>query len=101
MLNQVVLVGKLVEELELKEGEDGNDYGIIKLSVSRPFKNEEGIYEYDYIDCLLKGGIVANCKEYCHKGDIVGVKARLEKLENEDLKIVAEKITFLSTKKED
>lgn len=52
--------------------------------------------------------IAENTAEYCHKGDIIGVKGRIQtsNYETEDgekrksTQIVAEKITFLSSSKD-
>ena len=40
--------------------------------------DEDGEYETDFIDCILWNGIASNIAEYCKKGDIVGVKGRVE-----------------------
>ena len=44
-----------------------------------------------------------NISEYCHKGDIVGVKGRIQRIDStSELQLIAEKVTFLSSKpKED
>lgn len=90
MLNQIVLVGRIYE----LKGEE------IVLSIPRTFKNENGEYDTDFISCVLWKGIAENTTEYCKKGDLVGVKGCVRRLENEDLKIIAEKVTFLSATKE-
>ena len=108
MLNQVVLVGRLTKEVELKEMEDGKKLAKINLAVGRSYKNAQGEYEADFIDCVLWHEVAENTAEYCHKGDIVGVKGRLQtdSYEKEDgtkvykLEVVAEKVTFLSSRKE-
>jgi len=104
MLNQIVLVGRIVRDVEKKEA-DGKTYAELELAIPRSYKNEEGIYETDFIDCLLWGGIAENAVEYCKKGDLVGVKGRLQTEIVEDHKttnVIAEKVTFLSSKgKED
>lgn len=103
MLNHTVLVGRLVKELELKELESGKKVCNITLAVPRSFKNAEGEYETDFIDCTLWGNIAESTAEYCHKGDLIGIKGHLQTRTNEDKKImevIAEKVTFLSTKKE-
>lgn len=105
MLNQLVLVGRLVKEVELKKEEDKN-IAIMTLAVPRSFKNENGEYETDFFDCIIMNLIAENTANYCKKGDVVGVKGRLQSrtIENEDetktnkIEIVAEKITFLSKK---
>lgn len=99
MLNQIVLVGRLVKELELKELESGKKVCNITLAVPRSFKNSKGEYETDFIDCALWENIAENTVEYCHKGDLIGIKGRLQ-TEEETLYVMAEKITFLNSKGE-
>lgn len=101
MLNQIVLVGRLVQDPEIKELENGNKTSYITLVVPRSFKNTDGIYENDFITCRIWNNIADNVKKHCEKGDLVGIKGRVTKLNNEDLEIVAEKVTFLSKRKEE
>ena len=99
MLNQIVLVGRIAKELELKELESGKKVCNITLAVPRSFKNSKGEYETDFIDCTLWGNIAENTVEYCHKGDLVGIKGRLQ-TEEGTLYVMTEKITFLNSKGE-
>ena len=109
MLNQTVLVGRLVKEPELYETENGNKLANITLAVPRNYKNINGEYDTDFIPCTLWKGIAENTVEYCHKGDLLGIKGSLKtrKIEQEESSIhpiveaVAEKVTFLSNKKAD
>jgi len=106
MLNQIVLVGRLVKEVELEKEGDKN-IATMSLAIPRSYKNENGEYDTDFIDCILWNVIAENTSEYCKKGDVVGVKGRVQSrtIENEDetktnkIEIVAEKVTFLSSKK--
>lgn len=105
MLNQIVLVGRLVNDLEVRETESGKGVANITVAVPRNFKNSDGLYETDFIDCVAWNGIAKNTAEYCHKGDIIGVKGRLQTKTREldgkkinSLEVVAEKVTFLSTR---
>lgn len=100
MLNQTVLVGRLVGDVEVKEIEEGKKVSYITLAIPRSYKNADGEYETDFIPCTLWNGIAQNTAEYCKKGDIVGVKGRLES-NNNGISLVAEKITFLSSAKRD
>ena len=50
MLNQVLMVGRLLDKSEIKEFENGNKFGTITLIVPRCYKNEDGEYEKDFID---------------------------------------------------
>lgn len=109
MLNQVVLVGRLTKDLEVKELEDGKKVTNLTLAIPRSFKNADGEYETDFIDCSLWNSIAENTAEYCKKGDIIGVKGRLQSssFEKEDgnkefrTQVMAEKVTFLSSKSKD
>ena len=107
MLNQLVVVGRLVREPELRKTENGRNVTNITLAVPRSYKNSNGEYETDYIDCVLWANVAENTTEYCHKGDLLGIKGRLQtrKYEAEDertkqvMEVVGEKVTFLSSKK--
>lgn len=109
MLNQVVLVGRLTKDPEVVQTESGKKVSTITLAVQRTYKNVDGIYETDFINCILWEAIASNTKEYCRKGDIVGVKGRLQSKIYEDkenktryiVEVIAEKVTFLSNKKEE
>lgn len=48
MLNQTVLVGRLVREPELHESENGNKVTSITLAVPRNYKNISGEYDTDF-----------------------------------------------------
>ena len=106
MLNQTVIVGRLVKNPEVTKLEDGKRVSNITLAVPRSYKNEKGEYETDFITCELWNGVAINTAEYCKQGDILGVKGRIktDSYENESgekvykTSIVAEKVTFLSSK---
>lgn len=106
-MNQIVLVGRLTSDPEIVTKENDKKLSTITIAVPRSFKNTEGIYETDFIRCILWNNIALNACEYCHTGDVVGIKGRLQtsKYEDENKKIhyvtdvIAEKITFLSTNK--
>ena len=109
MLNQIVLVGRLVQEVEIEELDDGKKVGRMDLAIPRSFKNAEGEYETDFIRCTLWSQVAENTAEYCKKGDIVGVKGRLQSNNDEkengekvySMDIVAEKVTCLSSRSKD
>ena len=109
MLNQIIIVGRLVATPEVKELEDEKNVANITVAVPRSYKNADGEYETDFIDCELWNAVANNTAEYCKKGDVIGVKGRLQtQLYNKEdgstvkiTKVVAEKITFLSSKKAD
>lgn len=108
MLNQTVVVGRLVKDPELYETESGSKVTYITLAVPRTYKNVNGEYDTDYIPCVLWKGVAENASEYCHKGDLLGIKGRLQSriIEKEEekksvMEFIAEKVTYLSSKKAD
>ncbi len=107
MVNQVILVGRLVYDPELRTTDDGKKVTTITLALQRSFKSQEtGTYETDFIRCTLWSGIAENTVQYCKKGSTIGVKARLAQRYYEiDAEksfsypeVIAEKITFINTK---
>lgn len=96
MINQVVVVGRMVSDPQINETEKGK-VSTITLAVPRSYKNENGEYETDFIPCVLWKGIATNTCEYCKKGDLLGVKGKIQSRENK-IEIIAEKVTFLSSK---
>lgn len=99
MLNQVVMVGRLVAKPIVEENENGRKLSEITLAVPRSYRNAEGIYDTDFIKCTLWNDIAEKTIEYCDKGDLIGVKGRLQCLNGNELQVVAEKVTFLSNNK--
>lgn len=107
MLNQVIIVGRLVSKPIVEYNESGRKVSEITLAVPRNFKNDMGIYDTDFIKCTLWNIVAENTVEYCNKDDIIGVRGRLEtsvyEKENGEkarkISVIAEKVTFLATNK--
>ena len=97
-MNNLVLVGRLVKRPVLEETENGRKTATIVLASSRRFKNADGEYEIDFIPVSLVGQLAETTVEYCRQGDVIGVKGRLARLSGNDLQVVAEKISFLSSR---
>jgi len=105
MYNSVYLIGRLTANPELAASKNGKKVMSINLAVQRSYKNSDGIYEADFIRCVLWEGIASRTAEFCHKGDLVGVRGQLrtstyETEEGEKkfkMEVVVEKISFLST----
>lgn len=109
MLNQSVVVGRLVKDPELYETENGNKVTNITLAVPRTYKNMNGEYDTDFINCVLWKGVAENTTLYCKKGDLLGIKGHIqsrmieldEETRRQVVELVAEKVTYLSSKKAD
>ena len=107
MLNQSILVGRIVKEPEIKETENGTKVTNITLAVQRSYKNINGEYDTDFISCVLWKGIAETTTEYCKKGDLIGIRGRIQsktieypgEIKHNIMEVVAERVTFLSSKK--
>lgn len=96
MLNQIIIVGRLTQDLKINKLENGVKTCVITLAVPRSFKNENGLYDRDFVPSTLSGTIAENTAEYCKKGDLVGIKGRVQSTDGK-IEIIAEKVTFLSS----
>lgn len=102
MLNQIVLVGKVVEVPEVKETSIGVKVANLLLEVDRNWKSTSGEFEKDLISCTCWRS-VAEATQLTKVGDVVGVKGRLvaNSFETSQEKpfyyceVVAEKLSFL------
>ena len=104
MLNQIILVGRLTRDISVNRSEKGVKVATISLAIPRSFKNSEGSYDTDFVDCIAFDTVAENTSEYCSKGDIVGVKGSIqtrivdkEGQKENVMEIIAEKVTFLSS----
>ena len=108
LLNQVVLVGRLTSDLEIKETENGKKLSTMTLAVQRSYKNVDGEYEADFVDIVIWDLVAENTVEFCRKGDLVGIRGRIQTstYEADDgtkrkvTEVIADRVSFLSSKKE-
>ncbi len=104
MLNQVILIGRLAQDPELKSLDDGRKVCYINVAVQRPFKNMDGNYDTDFFRVTVWEGLATAIESYASKGVMVAIKARLQtwKYETSDekkltmIEVIAERITYLS-----
>lgn len=106
MINQVVLTGRLVSDPDIIVTENNKKKTVVTVAIPRTYKNMEGIYESDFVRCVLWNGIAESTCEYCKKGDIVGVRGRLQTSRYEadnnvrySMDVIAEKVSFISNKR--
>jgi len=107
MNNTMFAVGRLTEDPKIEKTPNGRVVSNITIAVPRTYKNENGEYDTDFLDCVFWGEIANNATKYCKKGDLVGIRGRLENntfevdgKNHKVYKIIADKISFLSTRKE-
>ncbi|ASN03811.1 single-stranded DNA-binding protein [Virgibacillus necropolis] len=106
MLNRVVLVGRLTKDPDLRYTPNGVAVANFTLAVNRPFSNQQGNREADFINCVVWRRPAENLANYMKKGSMVGVDGRVQtrNFEGQDGKmvymteIVADSVQFLETK---
>ena len=98
MNNMVCFIGRLTKDVELEKVED-RDFARITLAVQRNEKNNEDINETDFIEVSLYNMLATHTNEYCKKGDLIGIKGRIQTTKMASgytMEIVADRISFLS-----
>lgn len=106
MLNRVVLVGRLTKDPELKYTPNGVAVANFTLAVNRPFSNQQGDREADFINCVVWRKPAENVANYLKKGSLAGVDGRLQTRSYENnqgqrvyvTEVMAESVQFLEPK---
>src|SRR5690625_2484325 len=108
MLNRVVLVGRLTKDPELKYTASGVAVANFTIACNRPYKNQQGENEADFINCVAWRKPAENLANYMKKGGLIGVDGRIQtrSYEGQDGKmvyvteVVAESIQFLESRQQ-
>ncbi|WP_010531287.1 single-stranded DNA-binding protein [Lentibacillus jeotgali] len=106
MLNRVVLVGRLTKDPDLRYTPNGVAVANFTLAVNRPFSNQQGNRDADFINCVVWRRAAENLASYMKKGSMVGVDGRLQSrtFEGRDgntvfvTEVVADSVQFLESK---
>lgn len=102
-MNQVILIGRLTKDPELRETSNGKPVASFTLAVD---KFGEGA---DFINCVVWNKQAENLAKYQKKGGQIGITGRLQTRDYEDEKgnkryiteVVADSIEYLGAKKEE
>lgn len=77
-LNQAVLIGRLTKDPELRYTPSGVAVAQFTLAVDRPFTNQEGEREADFIPIVVWKAVAENVANYVKKGHQVAVTGRIQ-----------------------
>lgn len=105
-MNSVILIGRLTKDVELRVTQSGKEVASFTLAVNQNFKNQNGEYEADFINCILYGNTAKITNQYCKKGDMIALSGRIQtrSYDAQDgtkryvTEVIADKVTFLQTK---
>ena len=78
MINNVVLVGRLTRDIELRYNKNGIAYAQFSLAVNRNFKNQNGERDADFINCSVWRQSAEFLNNYARKGSLIGITGRIE-----------------------
>lgn len=106
MINNVVLVGRLTRDVELRYTGSGTAVGNFTIAIDRPFKNASGEKETDFINCQAWRKTAEAIANFTKKGSLIGVQGRMQtrNYENNEgqkvyvTEVVAENVRFLDSK---
>lgn len=108
-MNKVCITGKITKNIEIRYTQNNVAVTQFTLAVTRKFKNANGDYESDFINCVAYKSTAELLSKYVKKGDLLGIEGRIQtrNYENEEGKrvyiteIVVDSIDFLQSKKEE
>lgn len=104
-MNKVVLIGRLTKDIELRVSTN-NKVAVFTLAVNRDFKNQEGKYDADFINCVLWNKQADSLAKYCKKGSQIAVTGRIQNrsYDAQDgtkryvTEVIVDNVQFLDTK---
>jgi len=107
-MNRSILVGRLTKDPELRNTTNGIPTTSFTIAVNRPFSNQSGEREADFINVVVWRKQAENVAKYCNKGSLVGVDGRIQtrSYDAQDgtkryvTEVVADSVTFLGSKSE-
>lgn len=107
MLNRIILIGRLVADPQLRYTQSGIAVGNFRIAVDRPFTNQQGERETDFIDIVTWRRLAETCANNLGKGRLIGVEGRLQIREYEyegqrrrAAEVVADNVQFLDWPKD-
>ena len=108
MLNRIVLIGRLTRDPELRFTPNGHAVCSFTLAVDRPFTNQEGNRETDFINIVVWNKQGENCAQYLAKGRLAAVDGHLQirSYDGNDgqrryvTEVIADNVRFLSSRNE-
>ena len=109
MFNRIVLIGRLTRDPELRYIPSGTPVAQFTLAVDRPFRDQQGNRETDFIDVVVWRKLAETTSQYMTKGRMVAVEGRLQirSYETQDgqrrkvAEVVADGVRFLDRARTD
>ena len=97
MLNQITIQGRMAKDAEDKMLNSGKVMTTFCVAVQRNYKNNEGKYDADFIDCVAYGKTGEFIGKYFHKGDFILLSGELQIRTYDDKNGVKHKVSVVNT----
>ncbi|TKY00165.1 single-stranded DNA-binding protein [Streptococcus pyogenes] len=78
MINNIVLVGRMTKDAELRYTASQVAVATFTLAVNRRFKGQNGEREADFINCVIWRQSAENLANWAKKGALIGVTGRIQ-----------------------
>lgn len=78
MINNVVLVGRMTRDAELRYTPQNQAVATFSLAVNRNFKNQNGERDADFINCVIWRQQAENLANWAKKGALIGIIGRIQ-----------------------
>lgn len=78
MINNVTLVGRLTKDADLRYTGSGNAVTSFTIAADRPFKNNQGNRDTDFINCVAWRRTAETIANFTKKGSLVGITGRIQ-----------------------
>ena len=78
MINNVVLVGRMTKDAELRYTPSQVAVATFTLAVNRNFKSQNGEREADFISCVIWRQPAENLANWAKKGALIGITGRIQ-----------------------
>jgi len=109
MLNRVILIGRLTKDPELRYTPAGVAVTQFTLACDRPFTNNQGEREADFIPIVTWRQLAETCANYLRKGRLTAVEGRLQvrSYDNNEgrrvyvTEVIADNVRFLESNRND
>ncbi|MBQ4263337.1 MAG: single-stranded DNA-binding protein [Bacilli bacterium] len=77
-MNKVILVGRLTRDPELRSTTSGFNTANFSVAVQRNFKNKDGNFDADFINCVAFRNQADFISKYFKKGNMIGLEGRIQ-----------------------
>ena len=83
-MNNVCLMGRLTADVEIKHTNNGTPVTSFSVAVNRPFKNPDGSYQTDFINCVAWRNTAEFIARYFKKGQMIGLNGAIQTRQYQD-----------------